>query len=711
MAAAGGALPLAAPGGHGGPQEQIVHLDRLRKLALARPAALLALAVFAPLAIYAAFNAYLALGRRQALLTDQSIQGVQALVENVDRQISTSLEDAQTLAEAPALDQASGGPADLRVFEEVARRTRDRHRDWLTVILQTPDGHWLFSTVANDDAPNRKVEDRPSFDETLRTGRPVVGDVVKGAHGRWGIPLRAPVLRGGKVVYVVTVVINPSSVRETLSSLRMSGGDWVTLVVNAQGHIVARLPDNGDRTMGIPVTPQAAAARARGGGGAYQGQSRDAVETQSFYWVSPTSRWSAHAAIPRSVWEAPLREMLTTMLVGFLVCLLLAALLAILWLRDHESGRRQSAAVELATRIDALGRLTGGVAHDFNNLLTVISGNAEILRRRIKGQAQAEQPLAAIRVAAERAAGLTRQLLVFARGGPAEAARVDLAGKALDLLGAISQLVGGDVAIETDFEPGLPPVNVDPLQLEAALLNLAANARDAMGGSGTLYMKLRREGGMIALSVRDEGPGFDPGVLPRVFDPFFTTKPVGQGTGLGLSQVYGLVKGAGGRVEAANAPGGGAIVTLYLTPAEGEEAASAAPAPPEAPASAGAFGRAILLVDDNDAVRTTAAAYLRDCGLQVLEAPDAASAMALLKAHPAQALVTDIVMPGDMDGIGLAEAVKASWPALPVLLVSGFSERASEAQARGFAVMNKPYSLPELERRLRLMAETPQAAQ
>jgi signal transduction histidine kinase len=693
-----------------------LYFDRLRKTALARPAVLLVLAVFAPLAIYAVFNAYVALDRRDAQLTAQSIAGVQAIVENVDRQIATGIEDAQTLAEAPALDQAMGGPANLKLFEEVARRTSERHRDWLTVLLLSPDGHWLFSTNDAENPANRRVEDLPSFNEAVRTGRPVVGDMVRGSGGRWGIPLRAPVLRGGRVVYVVTVVINPTSVRDTLSSLRMPG-PWVTFVVDAQGHVVARLPDDGGRALGAAVTAQTRAAREKGGSGGYRGQTlvgRDPsrwVSNQTFYWVSPTSHWSAHAAIPQSVWEEPLRQILATMAVGFLVCLMLAALLAVLWLRDNEGRRRQSAAVELATRIDALGRLTGGVAHDFNNLLTVISGNAEILGRRVKGQPQAERPLLAIRMAADRAAQLTRQLLVFARGGAAESARVDLGRKVLDLLGAMSQLVGAGVAIETDLEPDLPPVNVDPLQLEAALLNLAANARDAMAGSGVLHLKLRREGARIVLSARDEGPGFEAGALSRVFDPFFTTKPVGQGTGLGLSQVYGLVKGAGGSVEAANAAGGGAVVTLYFPAVEGEAEPPLSSIEIVSSSAPAAIGAAILLVDDNEAVRATAAAYLRECGLAVVEAADAASALELLATHRVEALVTDIVMPGEMDGMGLAEAAKASRPHLPVLLVSGFSERAAEAQARGFSVTGKPYSLPDLERRLRVLIEAAAPAQ
>jgi signal transduction histidine kinase len=687
-----------------------LHFDRLRKSALARPAALLALCVLAPLATYAAFNAYIALDRRQAALTEQSIAGVQALAENIDRQIATGLEDADTLAGAPALDPVNGRPTNLTVFEEVARRMAERHPDWLTVILLTPDGRRVFSTRGGDDGVQRRIEDAPSFQQAVSTGRPVVGDIVRGKLGRWGIPLRAPVVRGGKVVYVVTVLVDPKAVRQTLSSLRMPG-PWVTFVVDAEGHIVARLPDDGRSTLGTQISAQGQAARQRGGGGGYRGRLLTGEESQTFYWMSPRSHWSAHAAISRTAWQAPLRQLVATLLGGFVICLLLAAVLVVLWLRDYEQRRRQGAAVELATRIDALGRLTGGVAHDFNNLLTVIQGNTDILGRRVRGQAQAERPIAAIRAATERAAKLTRQLLVFARGGPAEPTAVDLTRKVLDLLGALSQLVGSGVVIETDCEPGLPPVSVDPLQLEAALLNLAANARDAMDGSGMLYVRLRRSGDWITLSVRDEGPGFEAAILPRVFDPFFTTKPVGQGTGLGLSQVYGLIKGAGGRVEAANAPGGGAIVTLSFPPAEMPAPAPRADTRAASPPTAGAGAASVLLVDDNDDVRATTAAYLRDGGLAVLEAGDAAGALRLLESHAVKAVVSDIVMPGEMDGMGLADAIRAMRPGLPVLLVSGFSERAVEAHARGFPVISKPYGLPDLERRLRPLVEPQVAAE
>ena len=387
----------------------------------------------------------------------------------------------------------------------------------------------------------------------------------------------------------------------------------------------------------------------------------------------------------------------------------------VLWFRDFEARRSQGAAVEQATRIDALGRLTGGVAHDFNNLLTVIQGNTEILSRRLQGAAanpaQAERPLAAIRAATDRAAKLTRQLLVFARGGPAEPMSVDLGRKVIDLSGAISQLVGSGVAVETDLEP-VPPVGVDPLQLEAALLNLAANARDAMGGAGLMRIRLRHEPSGVVLSIRDHGPGFDPSVLSRVFDPFFTTKPVGQGTGLGLSQVYGLVKGAGGEVRAGNAPGGGGVVTLTFPPAQAPAETAPAEPPGPVPAPAGPGMAAVLLVDDNDAVRATTAAYLRECGLSIIEAPDAAHAMQALETSRVEAVVSDIINgPGRWTAWAWRRPSRAAGPSCRSCWCPVSASARPRPRPGGSPCWAKPYSLPELETRLRRMVDRIQATQ
>ncbi len=669
---------------------------------LARPAVLIALAAFLPLAVYAAFNGYLTLSGRQTGLDRQAVASARSLGENIDRQIESGLDEAQTLAASPALDP---GAPHREMFEELARRTRARHPEWLGVRLLDPQGHVLFNT---DGAANGRVAtELSSLLETVRAGRPVVGDIVRaGGGGPWGIALRAPVIRGGRVIAVVTVVAQPRAIHGLLTDLRAPRA-WVVAVVNGAGHIVARSRDE-DRALGLSVNAEGRDARARGGSGVYRGKTLDNAPTQAAYWVSPVTHWSVHIGIPLDLYEAPVRQMALTLAAGFVVCLLLALSLVILWIRDFESRRGHAAAVEQATRIDALGRLTGGVAHDFNNLLTVIQGNAEILARRLKDIPQAERSLLAIRTATDRAAKLTRQLLVFARGGPTEPMAVDLAQKMEDLIAAMDQLVGSGVVIDMRIEPGLPRVSVDPLQLEAALLNLAANARDAMAGAGRVEIALRREERWVVLTMRDHGAGFDPAVLARVFDPFFTTKPVGQGTGLGLSQVYGLMKGAGGDVKAANAPGGGGMVSLYFPPAAAVESdadpgVASVQRPLAEPTPNASDTDGFLLVDDNDAVRATTASYLRERGLSVMEAPDAARALQILETARIEAVMSDIIMPGEMDGIALAMAIRKRWPQLPIVLVSGYSARAADAQARGFTVLNKPYSLPNLEQRLRAL--------
>ena len=678
-------------------------MSRFLKWRLERPALFLALAAFAPLVLYAVFNGYISLNGRQAAADQQAIAAARTLSENIDREINSGLDETRALADDPALDPGAG-PAGMRAFEESMRRARARHPQWLDLILLDPQGQWIFSA---DHAPLRRATDILSHRVVMRTAGPVVGDIVRGPNGRWGIPLRAPVVRGGKVIYVVTAVTRPQAIHRLVAALNTPPG-WVVLVSNARGRAVARSSDE-DRVLGMPLNAPASAARAGrplGGGGTYSGRTMSGEETRTAFWLSPTTQWSTHVAIPLSLYQAPLRQLALTLLTGFAVCLLLALTFIVFWIRDHEIRRDHIAAVEQATRIDALGRLTGGVAHDFNNLLTVIQGNTEILARRLGGTPQTDRPLAAIRTAADRAAKLTRQLLVFARGGGGGPVAVNLEAKINDLLEPMAQMVGPGVAIDTSIEPDLPPISVDPLQLEAALLNLAANARDAMGGTGRMDIQARRAGEWVSLSVRDEGPGFDRSALSRVFDPFFTTKPVGQGTGLGLSQVYGLMKGAGGQVEASNPAGGGGMVCLLFPPSTVQVAPAEPVDPPFTPPDP-EQRESVLLVDDNDAVRATTAAYLRECGLPVIEAPDAVHALQALESAQVEAVVTDITMPGELDGIGLAEIIRQRWPALPVLLVSGYSERAAEAQARGFVVLDKPYSLPDMEQRLRTQAMKP----
>ena len=662
-----------------------------------RSAGLFAAAALIPFLIFGGVSAYRSLEAERAQAETRAVDDARLLSAITDQELSKALDEARTLAESPTLDS----PAAHAGFREVAARSLADHPLWLDVLLIDP----RTSTVlfdANGRLNGQPVLESESLQAVERTLKPAVGDIRK--RRAWGIPVRAPVIRRGKLIYVATVVIRPERIQSLIGALH-TPSDWIVAIVNQHGHLVAR-SRLVDRFLGVAASGGAVQARARGGGGIYPSVTLEHVPTISAYWVSKDTGWSVHIGMPRAEFESRLRSS------GLMLALLLAASVVLggfflaLFLRELEARRAQAAALEQAARLEALGRLTGGVAHDFNNLLTVIQGNVAILRRKVK-EPVAEPHLDAIRQAGEQAVKLIRQLLVFARGGVSQTAIVDLDAAIEASLLAVRQVVGAPVAVTARKAGGPALAQVDPIQLEAAILNLAANARDAMGAGGTLELATRQDGGFVELRVTDTGQGVPPDVLPRVFDPFFTTKAVGKGTGLGLAQVYGMARSAGGAARIESVVGRGTTVILRLPRAQGEPERAAAPVEPP---PGEARGPRILLVDDDVRVRGTFASYLRSSGLNVREAADAAEALIALEAERFDALVSDIVMPGEMDGLGLAKAAKRRDPELPVLLVSGFGPSAEDAAAAGFTVLAKPVELAELEQRLRAISRPTRAA-
>ena len=369
-----------------------------------------------------------------------------------------------------------------------------------------------------------------------------------------------------------------------------------------------------------------------------------------------------------------------------------------------------------AQKMEAVGQLTGGIAHDFNNMLQGVVGALEMARRRVaEGRAgEAGRYLDAAREAAERAAGLTRRLLAFARRQRLEPKPVDADGLVAGLAELIRSTAGPGVGVELRLRDGTGSVLCDPSELESALLNLCINARDAMPEGGRLLIGTEKvhlteadipdgeaaPGRYLAISVADTGAGMPPGVLERVFEPFFTTKPVGQGTGLGLSQVYGFVRQSGGLVRIESAPGRGTMVRLLLPRHEHVEAAEERGAMP--PLRADARGT-VLLVDDEDAARGPAADRLRELGHAVLEARDGPEALRVLasSARP-DLLVTDVGLPNGMNGRQVAETARERIPGLPVLFITGY---AGTALPPGVEVIGKPFELDALSLRVQAMLE------
>jgi PAS domain S-box-containing protein len=387
-------------------------------------------------------------------------------------------------------------------------------------------------------------------------------------------------------------------------------------------------------------------------------------------------------------------------------------------LRDLEEQLRQS------QKMEALGQLTGGIAHDFNNLLGIIIGNLDLLETevqlevadreqgRLKTQRALQQTQTAQR-AALRAADLTRRLLAFSSSEQLKPVPTSLLSSVHNTLYMASRALGPRIEIATQLDDSLPSVYVDPAALEGALLNLIVNARDAMPDGGSLSISTRlvdaeaiallanplqlNSDAYACISVSDNGTGMSPETMQRAFEPFFTTKPRGRGTGLGLAMVYGFVKQSNGTVRIYSEPGYGTTVSLYLplntTPIAPEPETPVATTHPFVPLT-------VLLVDDEPELLNIAATYLQRMGYVTLQAGDAASALALI-VQPTEldAVVTDIIMPGIMDGFDLADRVRELRPGIGIVYTSGFPADAL-AQRRFTSstdvLLQKPYRLSEL---------------
>jgi signal transduction histidine kinase/ActR/RegA family two-component response regulator len=383
---------------------------------------------------------------------------------------------------------------------------------------------------------------------------------------------------------------------------------------------------------------------------------------------------------------------------------------------EVEERRQAEAALRQAQRMEAIGQLTGGIAHDFNNLLTVVRGNAELVRDNAADEAT-HRRAAAIARAAERGERLTRQLLAFSRPQTPPLGPVDLRQRTHEIGDMLAQTLRTDIAVDIAMPPDLWPVAIDPAEFDLALLNIAVNARDAMPEGGHFRVAARNAtfvegvpqsaglcGDFVAVSLSDTGTGMAPDVQARAFEPYFTTKGAGAGSGLGLSQVYGFAKQSGGAATLESTPGKGTSVTLFLPRAPATPVAAQTLVATE-PAAAEASAR-ILFVEDDPEVADATAELLQDIGYWPIEAHDADAALEALDRDPTIALVlSDIVMPGRLNGLELARTLRQHRPELPVLLATGYSQYVSAAVSDGFGLVEKPYRRASLAASIRAAIE------
>jgi PAS domain S-box-containing protein len=393
--------------------------------------------------------------------------------------------------------------------------------------------------------------------------------------------------------------------------------------------------------------------------------------------------------------------------------------------RDLSEKRAIEEQLRQSQKMEAIGQLTGGLAHDFNNLLTGISGSLEMMQMRIaQGRmADFERYSLAAQGAVKRAAALTHRLLAFARRQTLDPQPTNANRLLFGLEELVRRTVGPDIKVEVVGASGLWPTLVDPNQLENAILNLCINARDAMPEGGKLTIETANKwideraarrhdlsiGQYISICVTDTGVGMTPDVISKAFDPFFTTKPIGEGTGLGLSMIYGFARQSGGQVRIYSEPGQGTTMCIYL-PRHFEDAPADDDVELRSNLDAVSAGEVVLVIDDDPTIRMLVAEVLGELGYAVIEAVDGPAGLKVLESSAKiDLLITDVGLPGGMNGRQVADAARVARPKLKVLFITGYAENAVIGKGRleeGMFVITKPFQMDALTRRIREIIES-----
>ena len=603
------------------------------------------------------------------------------------------------------------------------KQTQDALPQMQSIWAFDREGRPLVSSTVVPVPPTLNNADRDYFRAQVeRDAGTFIGDIVQARIGSWRffvVSGRRPERPEGGFNGIIAISVLPDHFREFYGRLSRGVADSFGLI-RADGAFLARYPAALDRPERLnPQSSFVRAIQSQPESGLYTVVSQiDGVERRIGYRKVPGFPVYVQAGIETAAIGRALRDaMLGHLAFGLPATLIMFGLVLYALRRSGriqaEVARRETAeaALKQAQRMEAVGQLTGGVAHDFNNLLMVVNGSVERLRRYPMTDERQRRALDAIETAAKRGTSLTRQLLSFSRRQTHEPATINLAQHLPQIEDMLRSSLRGDIAIDISVTEGLWAIKVDPSELELAVLNIAVNARDAMPNGGRLTVAaqnitfsdtgaLELVGDFVALCFTDTGAGIPPDVLARAFEPFFTTKEVGKGTGLGLSQVYGFARQSGGAATIASQPGRGTSVTLYLprTSERGSDAPERSRATTE-PSRRGEGRGCVLLVEDNADVAEVTKGHLEELGFMVTHAPDVTSARELLRrADPAIDLVfSDIVMPGELNGLDLARAVRQEHGLrVPVLLATGYSDVAEVAADKGFLILRKPYATQQL---------------
>ena len=653
--------------------------------------------------------------RAFASASERAVRSVRAVEEYVLRAIEINESAlARTLEVAGDLS-----PADIRKGE---RAIHDR-LVWITgsssqiqhVALWSETGQVLVHSREYPAAPEASVGDQSSF-EWLRAhpNETFIGwpDSWAGIGGTQVLTLgRARILSGGRFAGIATTTIYPESLTDFYSTLAVEGDGIGFGLLRDDGRVLARWPSPSGPWTSIStgsalIAPMAAATP--DGVMNIEATPERSARLVAFQKVGDYSLYATCVVEHASILGGWYRD------VGVLAAFTFPTsfgLMAVAWIALVRTRREFAAVKKLKAeaehrvqvegalrevqKLEALGRMTGGVAHDVNNLLMVISNSLHILKR-LKPELDAHPQVDAIDRSVIAGGQLTRRLLAFSRRQPLSLQVLDLAERKDALLQLVRATTGGSVSVRFLIDPGTASIRADPSELELAFINLAANSRDAMAEGGRIQIRVRNatpgecpdvDTPMVMIAFSDSGDGIAAEHLQRVFEPFYTTKAVGKGTGLGLSQIYGLCVQSGGTATVESSSGVGTTVRMFLPSAEGKEAL------PESDRRAAVLrGLRVLFVEDNQEVADATVPLLEalDCRVEHVDSADAAEAVLATRAGEFDALLSDIVMPGRLNGLTLASRAIAEYPGLGVVLMTGHADEVQRAAELPVTVLQKP---------------------
>jgi len=721
--------------------------------------ALLAVAGIVPLLAFSLGTQFLAYQDKVATTGQQTLDLARSMSLSVEQELQQRIAVLQTLTGARSLRAG-----DLDVFRSQAEAVLAQQFPGTNIILLREDGQQVMNTLVPPGGTLPVRSNLASIQQVFATGRPAVSNLFRGAVGnRVVVAIDVPVKSAdGRVRYALSM--NPQlDVFANLIQAQHAPATWIIGVFDRQGLNISRRPAL-DQFLGHEASASLIGPLRSEREGIIESTSLDGVHLLTVFSHGTNFGWAVAIGVPKAELTGPALSTATgTLAMGGIMLILglslaayaargvagpigslhrLAAMtdrdaslaLAPTGLREvdevaralqqAENERRKMIAernrtgeqLRQAQKMEAIGNLTGGMAHDFNTLLGVIIGNLDLVQNQIDAGSELAELVGEALTASWRGADLTRRLLAFARRQPLRPMLIDLNELIGDTIKLLHRMLGEDIEISLNFSTELWAVTVDPAQLEASLVNLAMNARDAMPKGGRLIITTTNrhfnatyvaehaevtEGDFAMIEISDTGTGIAAEVMSRIFDPFFTTKEVGKGTGLGLSMVFGFLQQSGGHVSVYSEVGVGTTFRLYLPRALTDSVPAEIP---KTDVVIQGTGETILVVEDNAAMRRIVLRQLREFGYRTLESDSAPAALEVLQREQVDLLFTDVVMPGGSNGVDLAILALERWPALKIILTSGFPEArilGNDEPLRSLQLLSKPYSKSELSAALR----------